>query len=132
MSLLPYALRPRVILRGQIVKRGVIGGNRFLRPIAMLMVGQGVYVRRTAVRQGLMMGQPFWRAIGVVLLGQELYKQAFKRVPERLAVERIGAGRTVTVSTFEPDVRLGRRARRAALRRLESEALASVAARRPS
>ena len=62
MSLLPYALRPKVVLRGQIVKRGVIGGNPFLRAIAMLIVGQGVYLRRTALRQGLMLGHPFWRA----------------------------------------------------------------------
>ena len=56
MSLLPYALRPKVVLRGQIVKRGIIGGNPFLRPLAMLMVGQGVYLRRNALRQGLVMG----------------------------------------------------------------------------
>ncbi len=38
MSLLPYALRPKVVLRAQIVKRGMIGGNLFLRPIAMILV----------------------------------------------------------------------------------------------
>jgi hypothetical protein len=132
MSLLPYALRPRVVLRSQIVKRGVLGGNPFLRPIAMLMVGQGVYVRRSAIRQGLVLGNPMWRFIGVLLLGQEMYKVALKKAPERLSVERIGPGRRVTVDVMEPNLQLNRRERRAELRRLEAEAVASVEARRRS
>ena len=132
MSLLPYALRPRIILRSQIVKRGVLGGNPLLRPIAMLMVGQGVYVRRSALRQGLVLGNPMWRFIGVLLLGQELYKMALKKEPERLAVERIGPGHRVTVDVMEPNLHLSRRERRAELRRLEAEAVASVEARRRS
>ena len=132
MALLPYALRPRVVLRSQIVKRGVIGGNPLLRPIAMMMVGQSVYVRRSALRQGLILGNPMWRFIGVLVLGQELYKAALKKTPERLAVERIGPGRRVTVEVMEPNLHLSRRERRAELRRLEAEALASVEARRRS
>jgi hypothetical protein len=132
MSLLPYALRPRVILRGQIVKRGVIGGNPFLRPVAMLMVGQGVYLRRTAIRHGLVLGSPFWRVIGMALVGQAVFRQVFGRVPEPIAVERIKVGHTLTVSTFEPDLRLSRRARRAELARLRADAQASVDARRRS
>ncbi len=129
MALLPYALRPKVVLRSQIVKRGVIGGNPFLRPIAMLMVGQSVYLRRSAIRQGLVLGNPFWRFIGVALVGQELYRRGIKKTPERLAVERVrGTGR-VTVEVIEPNLDLNRRQRRAELRRLEAEALASVKAR---
>ncbi len=130
MSLLPYALRPKVILRGQIIKRGIIGGNPFLRPVAMLLVGQGVYLRRSALRQGLILGHPFWRVIGLALLSQEFYRRAFEKAPEQLAVEHIGVGRTVTVATTKAGLGLSRRARRAELRRLESEALASVANRR--
>jgi hypothetical protein len=132
MSLLPYALRPKVVLRSQIVKRGVLGGNPVLRPIAMLMVGQGVYVRRSALRQGLIRGNPTWRFIGLLLLSQELYTRAVKKTPERLAVERIGPGHRVTVRATEPNLRLSRRQRRSELRRLETEALASVEARRRS
>jgi hypothetical protein len=111
---------------------GVLGGNPFLRPIAMLMVGQGVYVRRSAIRQGLVLGNPMWRFIGVLLLGQEMYKVALKKAPERLSVERIGPGRRVTVDVMEPNLQLNRRERRAELRRLEAEAVASVEARRRS
>lgn len=103
-----------------------------MRPIAMLMVGQGVYVRRSALRQGLVRGNPMWRLIGVLLLGQELHKMVVKKTPERLAVERIGLGRRVTVDVMEPNLHLSRRERRAELRRLEAEAVASVEARRRS
>jgi hypothetical protein len=133
MSLLPYALRPRVILRGQIVKRGVLGGSPLLRPIALIMIGQGEYLRRGAIRHGLVLGDPLWRAIGLGLLAQGALKSAFGKSPERLAAERIGVGRTVTVATFEPVLGLGRRSRRTALRQLEAEARASLdAARHPS
>ncbi|HUS41525.1 MAG TPA: hypothetical protein VMY16_02555 [Ilumatobacteraceae bacterium] len=132
MSLLPYALRPKVVLRSQIVKRGIIGGNPFLRPIAMMIVGQSVYLRRSALRQGLILGHPFWRVIGLALVGQELYRRGVKKAPERIAVERIGSSHRVSVEVFEPNLDLSRRQRRAELRRLESEALASVEARTTS
>lgn len=124
MSLLPYALRPRVVLRGQIIKRGVIGGNPILRPIAMVMVGQGVYLRRSALRNGLILGNPLWRVIGVMLVSQEVYKRVFGKAPERLATERIGTGHNVRVSVIEPT--LSRRGRRRERQRLDAEALASV------
>jgi hypothetical protein len=126
MSLLPYALRPKVVLRGQIVKRGVIGGNPFLRSIAMVIVGQGVYLRRTALRQGLILGHPFWRVIGLILVSQEVYKRAFEKRPEPIAVERVGLGRHIRVSLTEPSLK--RRGRRAELERLEAEALSDIEA----
>lgn len=132
MSLLPYALRPRVVLRGQIIKRGVIGGNPVLRPVAMLLIGQSVYLRRSALRHGLILGSPLWRAIGLGLVIQAAYRQAFGKIPEPIAIERIGVGRKITVATFEPQLHLSRRARRAKLDQLRAEAQATVDARRGS
>ena len=132
MALLPYALRPKVVLRGQIIKRGVVGGNPVLRPVAMLMVGQGAYLRRSAVRQGVVLGNPLWRVIGLLLLAQEFHRVAIKKQHERLAVERIRPGHHVRVEVFEPNLGSSRRQRRAELRRLEAEAVATVEARRRS
>ena len=75
------------------------------------------------------MGNPFWRLIGIALVGQEFYRVAVKRQPERLAVERVRGQGRVTVEVIEPNLDLSRRQRRAELRRLEAEALASVEAR---
>jgi hypothetical protein len=132
MALLPYALRPRVVLRGQIIKRGVVGGNPLLRPVAMLMIGQGAYLRRSAVRQGVVLGNPLWRMIGLVLLAQEVHRVAIRKQHEHLAVERILPGHQVSVEVFEPNLHLTRRQRRAELRRLDAEAVASLEARRRS
>lgn len=126
MSLLPYALRPKYVLRSFVLRRGVAHPNALVRPIAMLMVGQGDFLRARALRHGLILGNPFWRAIGVALLAQEARKRVIKGAPERIAVERLGIGRNVRISVIEPS--LSRRGRKAALRRLETEALASVAA----
>jgi hypothetical protein len=132
MALLPYSLRPRVILRRQIIRRGLFGGNEFLRPVAMMLMGHSQHLRRLAIRDGLILGRPLWRLVGVGLIGQEMYRLVFKKAPERLAVERIGPGRRVTVDVMEPNLHLSRRERRAELRRLEAEAVASVEARRRS
>jgi len=130
MSLLPYALRPSVILRGQVIKRGVIGGNPLLRPLAMLMVGQGVYLRRGALRHGFLKGERYWQVIGVVLIGEGIYKRAVKKQPEHIAVERMRSGQRTQISTTAPQLDLSRRQRRAELKRLTAEALASTSSKR--
>jgi hypothetical protein len=129
MALLPYSLRPRIILRRQIIQRGLFGGNEFLRPIAMMLMGHSSHLRRIAIREGVILGRPLWRLVGIGLIGQELHRVMIKKSPDRLAVERIGPGNRVHVRAIEPTRGLGRRERRAELRRLEAEAVASVEAR---
>jgi hypothetical protein len=116
MSLLPYALRPRVVLRGFVIKRGLVHPNPLVRPIAMLLIGQGDYLRARAMRQGLVLGNPFWRAIGAALVVRGVTKQ------------RVRPGRFVTVTVSEPRLDLSRRERRAELDRLRTEGMASVRA----
>ena len=132
MSLVPYALRPRYLFRSYVLRHGISHPNPVVRPIAMLLVGQGDFLRARSIRNGLVMGDPFWRAVGGVLLIREVSKRVLSRPPERLARERIGPGHFVKVTASAPNLDLSRRQRRAELKRLESEALASVAARRPS
>ncbi len=128
MSLVPYALRPKYVLRSFVLRRGVAHPNPLVRPIAMLMVGQGDFLRVKALRHGLILGNPYWRAVGGVLVAREVSKRVLQKPPERLATERIGAGRFVTVAVSAPRLDLSRRARRTELKRLETEALASVSA----
>jgi hypothetical protein len=128
MSLLPYALRPRVVLRGFVIKRGLVHPNPLVRPIAMLLIGQGDYLRARAMRQGLVLGNPFWRAIGAALVVRGVSKQVFDKPPERLARQRVRPGRFVTVTVSEPRLDLSRRERRAELDRLRTEGMASVRA----
>jgi hypothetical protein len=131
MSLVPYALRPKYLLRSFVMRRGVTHPNALVRPIAMLMVGQGDYLRARALRHGLILGNPYWRAVGGVLVARAVSKQVFRRAPEQIARERIGIGRLVTVAVVAPRLDLSRRQRRAELGRLEADALASVSAAKP-
>ncbi len=128
MSLLPYALRPRYVLRSYVIRHGVTHPNPLVRPIAMLMVGHGDFLRAQAIRRGLVMGNPYWRALGGVLIVREVGKQVFQKPPERLARDRLGVGRRLTVAVTAPRLDLSRRQRRAELGRLEADALASVSA----
>ncbi len=132
MSLVPYALRPRYVLRSFVVRKGLVHPNPLVRPIAMLLVGQGDFLRVKAIRHGLILGNPYWRAVGGALLVREMSKRVLSSPPERLARERLGPGHFVKVTTSAPNLDLSRRQRRAELKRLRSEALASVASRRPS
>jgi hypothetical protein len=128
MSLVPYALRPRFILRSFVLRYGVTHPNALVRPIALLMVGQGDFLRARALRQGLILGNPYWRAFGAVLFAREVSKHVLQKPPERLARERLGAGHFVRVAVTAPRLDLSRRARRAERARLEYEALASISA----
>jgi hypothetical protein len=128
MSLVPYALRPRVVLRGLVIRRGIMGGSPFWRPIAMLLVGQGDFIRARALRHGVFFGSRYWRVIGAAIMIQEFRKVAVKRQPQHLAVERVRPGRTLQVVVSEPNLRLGRRERRRVLEQMRADAEATVAA----
>jgi len=128
MSLLPYALRPKYLARSFVLRRGVMHPNPLVRPIAMLLVGQGDFLRVRAIRHGLILGNPFWRAVGGLLVAREISKRVFRQPPEPLGRERLRAGSFVRVAVSEPKLDLSRRAYRAELKRLESDAAASVSA----
>ena len=128
MSLVPYALRPRYVIRGVLLRRGVAHPNPLIQPIAMLLVGQGDFLRAKAIRQGLILGNPYWRVVGGVLVVREVSKLVLQKPPERLGRNRLRAGHSVTVGVTAPRLDLGRRARRIELQRLETEAHASASA----
>jgi hypothetical protein len=128
MSLLPYALRPKYLVRSFVLRRGIMHPNPLVRPIAMLIVGQGDFLRARALRHGLILGNPFWRAIGGVLVVRHLSKSVFRQPPERIGREKLRAGQFVRITVSEPNLDLSRRASRAELERLESNAQASVSA----
>ncbi len=82
------------------------------------------------IRQGLILGNPYWRAVGSAASigprGQQASAAEAARTPRTRAARRRAVGVTVAVSA--PRLDLSRRARRAELKRLETEAVASVSA----
>lgn len=128
MSLVPYALRPRYVLRSFLLRRGVSHPNPLIQPIAMLLVGQGDFLRARALRHGLILGSPYWRAVGGILVVRGVSKRVLQKPPERLGRQRVQAGRFVKVTVSAPRLDLSRRERRVELQRLETEAMASISA----
>ncbi len=102
MSLIPYALRPRAVLRKAAIKRGVEGGSVPWRALAMYFVGGPVLLRTNAIRRGVFGGSRQWQAVGLVLLlTQDLRRQVGKQ-PETLGTWKAGTGDFVKVTTTTP------------------------------
>ena len=102
MSLVPYALRPRAVLRKAAIKRGVEGGSFAWRALAMYFVGGPVLLRTNAIRRGVFGGSRKWQAVGILLLlTQDVRQQAGKK-PESLGKWKAGAGDFVRVGVEKP------------------------------
>jgi hypothetical protein len=71
-------------------------------------------LRRKAIVRTALSGSPFWRSVAVsVLLGRFLRQQA-KRTPEKLTVDKVLIGQTLTVAALAPTTRRDKRADRRA------------------
>ena len=128
MSLVPYALRPRYVVRSFVLRRGVAHRNPLSDRSPCSWSARATSCESGRIRQGLILGNPYWRAVGGVLVVREISKRVLQKTPERLGRERLRAGHVVTIAVTAPRLDLSRRARRAELKRLETEALASVSA----
>jgi hypothetical protein len=128
MSLLPYALRPRVILRKQAIERSVRGRSVFWRALALYFVrGPGI-VRANAFRRGLLGGNRKWQAVGLVVLLTQDARSVFVKQPEFVAEERMRPGQILSVTTSKPLSRKEQKRTGITRKVLERQALAEVAA----
>jgi hypothetical protein len=127
MALLPYALRPRAVLRRTALRRGVRGNSLFWSAVAGLMVGQGTYVRSQAIRRGVLGGSRSWRALAGLLVLKEAVGSGAKH-PENLGKLKVGAGSSVRVNTEKPMTRKQRKAALITKADIKAQASADVAA----
>lgn len=72
MALVPYLYRPSVILRRNVLRRGVFGGS------------------------------PLWRVIAVGYYGRRFIKRHVGRQPELLGTYQLGMGAFLSVATSKP------------------------------
>jgi hypothetical protein len=68
-----------------------------------------VYVRTTAVRRGVLGGDRFWRTIAVMIVAGEVLRRVFGRSPELLSIERLEPGQSVQIRTLPASERRRRR-----------------------
>lgn len=101
MALLPYALRPKVI------------------------------IRRKAIWSGLLGPSTFWKVVAAFVFGQGTVKKIFGKNPESLGTFTAGKNSFVSVINAEPMPAKERKRRGITRQVLVDQAVADVAAARP-
>ena len=101
MALLPYALRPAVI------------------------------VRRKALRQGILGPSLVWKVVAAVVFGRSSLKKFFGKQPESLGTWKVGSNRVVSVINAAPMSKKDRKRRGITRERIVAQAVSDTAAARP-
>ena len=103
MALIPYALRPSVV------------------------------IRRKAMRLGILGPSSFWKVVAVFVFGRKTLKKFFGKTPDDLGTRTIGVGSFISVAVLTPLTRKERKRRGVTLASARADAAADLeAAQRPS
>ncbi|WP_040494690.1 hypothetical protein [Ilumatobacter nonamiensis] len=135
MSILPYALRPRAVIRKTAVKRGVDGGSVMWRALALYFVGGPTLVRTNAIRRGFLSGNRTWQVVGVALILSQDLRGMFRKKPEPIGRFRVKSNDFIRVTNIKPQSRrqlkragTNKKAKRASV---IAEAVAAAQAKHP-
>lgn len=101
MALLPYPLRPRVIIRRKAIWRGLLGNSRF------------------------------WKVVAVWVFGKGTIKTFFGKNPEKLGTFKVTSNSFVNVINAAPMPKAERKRHGITKRRIIDQAVADVAAAKP-
>jgi hypothetical protein len=131
MSVVPYALRPRAVVRKAALKRGVEGGSVFWRALAVYFVGGQTLLRTNALRRGLFGGNRKWQAVGVLMLLTNDVRKKVSKQPESLGTWKVGADSFVNVIAASPMSKKDRKRLGITRDRVIAQAVADTAAAVP-
>ena len=101
------------ILRRRAVRRGFQSNRNYMRLIALLLVGRPALLRQNAIRQGFIGKDRFWKTVAYVFLANDVLRKLVVKEPERLGIERLVEGQSVTVTALPRSSRRAARAARA-------------------
>jgi hypothetical protein len=74
------------------------------------MMRPAVVIRAQAFRKGLLGGNRLWRTVAMILIGRRVMKRLFGREPEIIEVATLkGGGHWIEVRTYGPESRRARR-----------------------
>lgn len=127
MALIPYALRPKTIIRRTAIKRAATGGGLFWRALTIYFVRGPKVLRSQAMMRGLG-GDRKWRVVAIVAFVTQDIRSAITRQPEFIAEERMRPGQFLSVVTSKPLSRKEQKRTGITRRVLERQALSDVAA----
>jgi len=96
MALIPYAVRPSVVIRRKAMRRGILGRSTF------------------------------WRVVAIFVFGGKTIKKLFGRTPDILGTRTIGVGSIITIAVFMPMTRKERKRRGITLSSVRADAAADL------
>jgi len=102
MALLPYALRPKVI------------------------------IRRKAIWSGLLGPSTFWKVVAAFVFGQGTLKKFFGKTPEKLGTYKVGSNSFVNVINAKPMTTKEKKRAGITKQVIVAQAVADVSAARPN
>jgi hypothetical protein len=101
------------VIRRRAVKRGFRSNRNFMRLMALLLVGRPALLRQNALRQGFIGKDRFWKTVAYLYLANDVVKKLTVKEPERLGIERLVEGQSVTITALPRSSRRAARAARA-------------------
>jgi len=102
MPFLPYALRPRAVLRKTAFSRGATSNSVLWKAVSIYFAAGPAHLRSRAMRSGFSGGNRKWQAVGVAVLLTHDLRGVFGKQPEALGSWSAGTGEFVKVTTMKP------------------------------
>jgi len=127
MALLPYRLRPKIIVRQTAIRRGAERDSVVWKALSIYYVRGPKVMRNQAIVRALS-GNRKWQALGMLAFLTQDVRGAFTRQPEVISEERLRPGQHVSVSATKPLSRKEQKRTGITRKVLERQALADVAA----
>jgi hypothetical protein len=135
MPLLPYALRPRTVVRKSAFRRGPTGDGVLWKAASIYFSAGPVILRSRAMRLGFSGGNRKWQAVAVAMLVTHDLRRILGKKPEQLGSWRAGTGDFVKVTTMKPmskkDVRRSGATKKELRGAIVAQAVSDTAAKRP-
>lgn len=101
MALIPYVLRPSVVIRRKAMRRGILGPSSF------------------------------WKLVALFVFGRNTIKRMFGKTPDDLGTRTIGVGSLISVAVFLPMTRRERKRSGVTLGSVRADAAAELEAASP-
>jgi hypothetical protein len=101
------------LVRRRVIRRGINSNRSYMRLMALLLVGRPALLRQNALRQGFFGNDKLWKTLGYMYLANDIFRKVAVKEPERLGIERLVAGQSVTITALSRSSRRAARAARA-------------------
>ena len=98
------------LVRRWAYRGGLRSQNDLVHFVALLVVGRGAFLRRSARVRGVYGREPIWLAMAGLFFAKDTVGKLTRKEVEYVTTERLRVGDRVQISPIPPSTRRGRRA----------------------